>query len=387
MPWVILQLISLFTMKMKESIYNFSNTQTGEGNYRFSHAKEYLAKQRRLKAKKRQKSIVIALIGVVLAFVAILILTSANSDKEIAFRRVWSGELSISQIQYHFEQDLSRPILISNREMGTVDTIYSFEEYLETLGVDRHSTSNKMSYVQEEEQVQVPKQTDNSLATIVPEATEPKPTKQQLTPANSSKRVKIKNQKLAPPKIKQPQKEQAENDTSTEETKKQTVKLQPTNVSSPISKVETSPSSTTVKSPRRSMKRNPELDLPTESSAANNRKNSKQRANINHGKPLIIAEKMPRFPGGESKLQAFLASHIQYPKEALEKRITGRVFVQFIVTANGSIEKVKVIRGLGMGLDEEAIRVTQLMPKWEAASHYGEKVAVVYSMPVLFSLD
>ena len=78
-----------------------------------------------------------------------------------------------------------------------------------------------------------------------------------------------------------------------------------------------------------------------------------------------IVEQMPEFPGKEKAMMEFVSSNIHYPEEAKDKGIEGRVFVGFVVEKDGSVNEVKVLRGIGGGCDEEAIRVVKAMPKWK----------------------
>ena len=100
-----------------------------------------------------------------------------------------------------------------------------------------------------------------------------------------------------------------------------------------------------------------------------------------------IAEEMPKFPGGEQAMIKFVAENINYPQEAKDKEIAGRVFVSFVVEKDGSVSNVKVVRGIGGGCDEEAARVIKGMPKWKPGMQKGKPVRVNYMMPVFFKLD
>lgn len=100
-----------------------------------------------------------------------------------------------------------------------------------------------------------------------------------------------------------------------------------------------------------------------------------------------IAEEMPKFPGGEQAMMKFVAENINYPQEAKDKEIAGRVFVSFVVEKDGSVSNVKVVRGIGGGCDEEAARVIKGMPKWKPGMQKGKPVRVNYMMPVFFKLD
>ena len=100
-----------------------------------------------------------------------------------------------------------------------------------------------------------------------------------------------------------------------------------------------------------------------------------------------IVEEMPQYPGGETAMMEYVAKNVVYPKEAQEKGISGRVFVGFIVEKDGSIGEVKLLRGIGGGCDEEAIRVIKGMPKWKPGKQEGKPVRVSYQMPINFKLQ
>ena len=100
-----------------------------------------------------------------------------------------------------------------------------------------------------------------------------------------------------------------------------------------------------------------------------------------------IVEEMPSYPGGEQKLMEFVAKNIKYPQIARETGIQGRVFVGFVVEPDGSVSNVKVLRGIGGGCDEEAMRVVKSMPKWKPGKQRGKAVRVSYMLPVNFKLQ
>lgn len=102
---------------------------------------------------------------------------------------------------------------------------------------------------------------------------------------------------------------------------------------------------------------------------------------------FMVVESMPEFPGGESALYGYLAENIKYPQMAKESGIQGRVFVTFVVERDGSVTDVRVLRGIGGGCDEEAIRVVQNMPKWTPGKQRGKSVRVQYNLPVKFTLQ
>ena len=99
-----------------------------------------------------------------------------------------------------------------------------------------------------------------------------------------------------------------------------------------------------------------------------------------------VVEEMPMFPGGNAALMDFLANNIKYPQVAEENGIQGRVVLTFTVEPDGSLTEVKVVRGVDIALDKEAIRVVKSMPKWIPGKQKGSAVRVKYTLPVTFRL-
>ena len=97
-----------------------------------------------------------------------------------------------------------------------------------------------------------------------------------------------------------------------------------------------------------------------------------------------FVEEMPEYPGGEEKLRKFIKDNLVYPEGAHESRIQGTVYLSFVVEKDGNLSDIKVIRGIGGGCDEEAIRIVKKMPKWKPGKQGGENVAVKYTIPVIF---
>jgi TonB family protein len=100
----------------------------------------------------------------------------------------------------------------------------------------------------------------------------------------------------------------------------------------------------------------------------------------------IICEKMPTFPGGEDSLMSFLEKNIKYPADAKANKISGRVYVSFIIGKNGKVTNPKILRGKGYGMDEEVIRVVKLMPAWNPGMQDGKAIATKFNLPVSFTL-
>ena len=99
-----------------------------------------------------------------------------------------------------------------------------------------------------------------------------------------------------------------------------------------------------------------------------------------------IVEEMPAFPGGEQKLMEYVGKNIKYPQIARESGIQGRVFVGFVVEPDGSVSNVKLLRGIGGGCDEEAMRVIKNMPKWKPGKLQGKAVRTQFNLPIQFVL-
>jgi TonB family protein len=97
--------------------------------------------------------------------------------------------------------------------------------------------------------------------------------------------------------------------------------------------------------------------------------------------------KMPEFPGGETERNKFLAENIDYPREAVRSGNQGVVYLSFVIEDDGRVAEIKLLRGQGGGLNEEAMRVVSLMPKWKPGTRKGKPVRVLFNMPIEFRLD
>ena len=100
-----------------------------------------------------------------------------------------------------------------------------------------------------------------------------------------------------------------------------------------------------------------------------------------------IQETLPSFRGGERKMYEFIQNNLVYPQEAKDASVEGRVFVEFYIEKDGTVCDAKVLRGIGYGCDEEALRVIGLMPKWYPGKQRGKAVRVRYTLPVNFILS
>jgi len=94
-----------------------------------------------------------------------------------------------------------------------------------------------------------------------------------------------------------------------------------------------------------------------------------------------------QFPEGTRALQVFIRENCQYPIDAIEKNIQGRVYLSFIVESDGSISGVKVMRGVSPSIDSEAKRLIKKMPNWTPAEINGSKVRSSCRLPINFTLS
>jgi len=117
-------------------------------------------------------------------------------------------------------------------------------------------------------------------------------------------------------------------------------------------------------------------------------KNAKTGFTDIHGgklKSTDIAEE-PKFPGGNDEFLDFLSANIKYPYEAKSSYVEGKVIVGFVVTSKGEIQDVQIFKGIGYGLDEEAMRVVKLMPNWIPGRLNGQPASVRIFVPIVFAL-
>jgi TonB family protein len=100
----------------------------------------------------------------------------------------------------------------------------------------------------------------------------------------------------------------------------------------------------------------------------------------------VVAEEMPRFPGGTDAMVAWIISNLKYPAEAVKAKITGKVYVSFMVSKAGKVKNVVVSKSASQLLNAEAIRVISSMPDWKPGSQAGKLVDVQMQVPVEFKL-
>ncbi|MDE5733011.1 MAG: energy transducer TonB, partial [Bacteroidales bacterium] len=103
--------------------------------------------------------------------------------------------------------------------------------------------------------------------------------------------------------------------------------------------------------------------------------------------PFQLVEEKPSFQGGDAnQFSKWVNSRLEYPEIAKENGVQGRVTLQFTVEKDGSVTKVKVLRGVDPSLDKEAVRVVSMSPKWKPGKQRDRAVPVTYTFPVIFQL-
>ena len=102
--------------------------------------------------------------------------------------------------------------------------------------------------------------------------------------------------------------------------------------------------------------------------------------------PYTAVEEMPQFPGGEKAMYDWLYDHLEYPYSAQERGISGNVWIRFVVSKEGKVERVEVARGIDPACDKEAQRVVASMPDWIPGRQNGRNVPVYYTIRVVYQL-
>lgn len=116
--------------------------------------------------------------------------------------------------------------------------------------------------------------------------------------------------------------------------------------------------------------------------------NSSMIINLNYQQDSVYTEPevMPEYPGGQKVLIDYMINNIKYPEVEKKAGIQGKVLVEFVIEKDGSITNVKVKEGVHEGLDAEALRVINGMPKWKPGTAKGEPVRTEMILPIMFAL-
>ncbi|MFH0735021.1 MAG: energy transducer TonB [bacterium] len=99
-----------------------------------------------------------------------------------------------------------------------------------------------------------------------------------------------------------------------------------------------------------------------------------------------VVDNIANYPHGIDALLKFISDNLTYPEQAKKAAIQGKVLVQYEVETNGEVTNVKILRGIGFGCDEEAVRIVKLMPNWYPAKYEGKYFKMSMAMPIVFKL-
>lgn len=102
---------------------------------------------------------------------------------------------------------------------------------------------------------------------------------------------------------------------------------------------------------------------------------------------FVIVEQLPEAEGGMNTFYSYMRSEMSYPSEALEKHIEGQVDVHFVVEKNGSLSDVKIIKGIGAGCDDEALKAIRNAPSFKPGTQQGKPVRVRMAASIIFKID
>jgi TonB family protein len=103
--------------------------------------------------------------------------------------------------------------------------------------------------------------------------------------------------------------------------------------------------------------------------------------------PFIVVEELPEFPGGKDAIAAWINANLKYPAEAVKAKITGKVYVNLMISKTGKVKNAVVSKSASPLLNAEAIRVISSMPDWKPGSQAGKLVDVQMQVPVEFKLN
>ncbi len=113
----------------------------------------------------------------------------------------------------------------------------------------------------------------------------------------------------------------------------------------------------------------------------------KTNETIQEQEAFIFVEEMPSYPGGTDELLSFISNNIMYPEIARRAGVEGKVYISFVVETDGSITNMNIVKGIGAGCNEEAIKVIKLAGNWMPGRQNGKAVRVRMTIPFSFRLN
>jgi TonB family protein len=113
---------------------------------------------------------------------------------------------------------------------------------------------------------------------------------------------------------------------------------------------------------------------------------TKPNAQNNTGNVYQVTEEMPSYKGGTEALKKFLEANLRYPEDAKKAGISGKVYVSFVVNTEGQITDAKIMRSASPLLNEESLRLTNMMKDWTPGSQNGKKMSMAVTMPIEYKI-
>lgn len=354
---------------------------------------EFISSLDKVAAKKRKATylIVVPIFLVVMVVSLILFPNSSPDSMPVGERELEKpiispfSELNFSQVRDHFQMN-KEALQVEVPEMKKVVSLHSEKEYwelLEELSVlflddEGKATEEKVEEVSPDPVVHLVTTQKRKR----PQANNSRKKNSTASPSGQRKRKKTetRNKQAIQPVSSSPSKAVEEPTSSTESVAALSApSLDPEAEVFEVKKLEVKDEKSTSPTTRRVSEAGESTTLTTSESSSNRNASSLRQ-------PLVVASKNPSFPGGELDLASFLNSKIKYPQPARDYHVEGTVYVQFVIQSDGRTTNHKVLKGIGYGCDEEALRIAQSMPRWAPGEQNGEAVPVWFTLPVKFDL-
>jgi periplasmic protein TonB len=112
-----------------------------------------------------------------------------------------------------------------------------------------------------------------------------------------------------------------------------------------------------------------------------------KKVEVKEDEIFTAVEQQAEFPGGMGAFGKFLQKNLKYPAAAQRANVSGKVYIQFVVNTDGSIQNVEVLKSVGFGCDEEAVRVIKSVPRWTPGKQSGRAVRSRFTIPISYTLS
>ena len=131
----------------------------------------------------------------------------------------------------------------------------------------------------------------------------------------------------------------------------------------------------------------PETEKKEEEKAQEEEEEHEAPINLNDdAETLKIVEQLPEYPGGMVEFMKWLTANLKYPDVALRHKIEGKVMISFIVNTDGTVSDIKLVKGPHKLLNDEALRVAHMMPKWKPGLEKGKPCRTMIAIPIVFEI-